>query len=137
MYIIHQNWFTGGILSPPSIIIILILGRDRFLNDTTARTFFNKIGIWGISQKPRHLGNFPNKFLRYPGIREVSQIPRHLGNLRMVYLKDFGNFSNTGYLGNFLDARHSHRFLVTPPPQTPIIIIIVLGRGRFLSLSPG
>ena len=40
--------------------------------------FFLKIGIWEISQKPRHLGNFPDiqafgNFLRYPGIWEIPQ----------------------------------------------------------------
>ena len=90
------------------------------------------LGIWEISQIPRHLGNSPNsynlqgciflrfwKFLLMTGylgnfpknldIWEISQIPKDLGNspnsyryLRMVNLNDFGNFSNNWIFGKFL-----------------------------------
>ena len=45
--------------------------------------FLKWLDIWGISQKPRHLGNSPNSY-RY---------------LRVVYFKDFGNFSNDWICG--------------------------------------
>ena len=82
-------------------------------------------GIWGISQIPRHLGNFPNfyrylrgvsfkdlgnfpktqafgNFPRYPGIWELSQISRHLGNFPNFYRYFRGvSFKDLGNLGNF------------------------------------
>ena len=53
-------------------------------HDTTAFTFFIKIGIWEILQVPRHFGNFPNSLY-----------------LRVVYFKNFGNFSNYWIFGEF------------------------------------
>ena len=82
-FYILLSFFTSCILlyfyfSPSLLLTFLILSRHDSIY-----IFFN-IGIWEISQIPRHLGNSPNsyrylrvtkafgKFPRYPGIREIS-----------------------------------------------------------------
>jgi len=59
-------------------------------HDTTAFTFFIKIGIWKISQIPRHLGKFPDtqafgKFL-FLTFLIIAVKPVHVDNatLRVV-----------------------------------------------------
>ena len=87
-YIVNQHTFISIIWYIFSILVNLFfpLPLDPFIvswHDTTAIILLTKIGIWGFSQKPRHLRNFPDtqalgKFPRYPGIweiLEISQIP--------------------------------------------------------------
>ena len=65
-----------------------ILNFNLILHDPTAIILLKKIGIWGISQIPRHLGNSRN-------------FPNSYGNLMVVCFLDFGNFSNYWIFGKF------------------------------------
>ena len=54
-------------------------------------------GIWEISQIPRHLGNFLDMqaFVKFPIYACIwENFPNSYRYLRVVYFKDFGNFSN-------------------------------------------
>ena len=65
-----------------------ILNFNLILHDPTAIILLKKIGIWGISQIPRHLGNSRN-------------FPNSYRNLMVVYFLDFGNFSNYWIFGKY------------------------------------
>ena len=71
--------------------------------------------MWGISQKPRHLENFPDtqvfgKFLKHfkyttirfqQKFRESEEFPRYPDILKICILKNFVNFSNDSIFGEF------------------------------------
>jgi len=66
--------------------------------------FLKLLDIWGISQKLRHLGNFPDtqefgKIPIYPGIWEIPQIPLDIRGWYIFKISEI--FQMTGYLGSF------------------------------------
>ena len=77
----------------------------------------SKMSKTGISQKPRHLGNFPEtqvfgKFPRNPGIWEISKINHHQISKRIWKISGISQM--TGYLGNFPNAWVFGKFLRIP-----------------------
>ena len=99
-------------------------------HDTTAFTFFIKIGISKISQIPRHLGNFPDtqafgKFPKWLDIWGIYQKPRHLGNSPNVWV--FGEFPVIWEISKILKIYH---------PQIPIETWGISKIPRHLGNSP-
>ena len=103
-------------------------------HDTTAFTFFIKIGISKISQIPRHLGNFPDtqafgKFPKWLDIWGIYQKPRHLGNSPNVWV--FGRFIKC--LGIWGISSHMRNFqnLKNIPPSVGVWEISQITFGKF------
>ena len=95
--------------------------------------FLKWLDIWGVSQKPRHLGNSPNVWIfgKFPKCLGILEISSHLRNFQN--LKNIPSSNICRYLRNFPDTQAFGKFLFL----TFLIIVVTPSYGRLVCRNPG